>query len=43
MLDHCVGEIVARLKSEGLYDDAVILLSTDLDDFLTAYPAAPAA
>ena len=43
LLDHCVGEIVARLKSEGLYDDAVILFSTDLDDFLTAYPAAPAA
>ena len=43
MLDHCVGEIVAMLKSEGLYDDAVILFSTDLDDFLTAYPAAPAA
>ena len=37
LLDHCVGEIVARLKSEGLYDDAVILFSTDHGEMLGAH------
>lgn len=37
LLDHCVGEIVARLKSEGLYDDAVILFTTDHGEMLGAH------
>ncbi|MCA0270716.1 MAG: sulfatase-like hydrolase/transferase [Proteobacteria bacterium] len=37
LLDHCVGRIVDRLKSEGLYDDAVILFTSDHGEMLGSH------
>lgn len=37
LLDHCVGEVVARLKAEQLYDDAVILFTTDHGEMLGSH------
>lgn len=37
LLDHCVGEIVARLKSEGLYEDTLILFTSDHGEMLGSH------
>ena len=37
LLDHCVGEIVARLKAQGIYDDTLILFTSDHGEMLGAH------
>lgn len=37
LLDHCVGQIVARLKAQGIYDDTLILFTTDHGEMLGAH------
>ena len=37
LLDHCVGEIVARLKAQGIYDDTVILFTSDHGEMLGSH------
>lgn len=37
LLDHCVGEIIAKLKSEGLYDDALIVWTADHGEMLGSH------
>ena len=37
LLDHCVGQIVERLKDEGMYDDAVILWTSDHGEMLGSH------
>ncbi len=37
LLDHCVGKLVAKLKGEGLYDDAVIVFTADHGEMLGSH------
>lgn len=37
LLDHCIGEIVQRLKDEGLYDDALIVWTADHGEMLGSH------
>ncbi|MBD9527163.1 sulfatase [Paracoccus sp. PAR01] len=37
LLDHCVGQIVARLKAQGIYDDTAILLTSDHGEMLGSH------
>lgn len=37
LLDHCVGEIVAKLKAEGMYDDTAILFTADHGEMLGSH------
>lgn len=37
LLDHCVGQIVAALKAQGIYDDRVILFTTDHGEMLGSH------
>jgi arylsulfatase A-like enzyme len=37
LLDHCVGEIVAKLKAEGIYDDTLIVFTTDHGEMLGSH------
>ncbi|TBL78996.1 sulfatase [Paenibacillus thalictri] len=37
LLDHCVGQIVAELKNEGLYDDTLLLFTSDHGEMLGSH------
>lgn len=37
LLDHCVGKLVEQLKSEGLYDNALILFTADHGEMLGSH------
>lgn len=37
LLDHCVGEIVTRLRAEGLYEDALIVFTSDHGEMLGSH------
>ncbi len=37
LLDHCVGQIIDKLKDEGMYDDAIILFTSDHGEMLGSH------
>lgn len=37
LLDHCVGSIVAKLKEQGIYDDTLIVFTTDHGEMLGSH------
>lgn len=37
LLDHCVGEIITRLKADGLYDETLILFTSDHGEMLGSH------
>lgn len=37
LLDHCIGEIIQKLKDEGMYDDALILWTADHGEMLGSH------
>jgi len=37
LLDHCVGQVVTRLRDEGMYDDAVIVWTSDHGEMLGSH------
>lgn len=37
LLDHCVGEIITKLKEQGMYDDALILWTSDHGEMLGSH------
>lgn len=37
LLDHCVGQIIARLKAEGIYDDTLIVFTSDHGEMLGSH------
>ena len=37
LLDHCVGEIITQLKTEGMYDDSLILFTADHGEMLGSH------
>ncbi|CAG7632781.1 Choline-sulfatase [Paenibacillus solanacearum] len=37
LLDHCVGKLIAELKSEGLYDDTLIMFCSDHGEMLGSH------
>jgi len=37
LLDHCVAQIITRLKDEGMYDDSLILLTSDHGEMLGSH------
>lgn len=37
LLDHCVGELVEELKRQGIYDDSLIIFTSDHGDMLGSH------
>jgi len=37
LLDHCIGKIIEELKSEGLYDDSIIIFTADHGEMLGSH------
>jgi arylsulfatase A-like enzyme len=37
LLDHCIGKIISELKKEGLYDDSIIIFSSDHGEMLGSH------
>ena len=37
LLDHCVGEIISRLQDEGMYDESIILWTSDHGEMLGSH------
>lgn len=37
LLDHCIGELVTRLKAEGIYDETLILFTSDHGEMLGSH------
>ncbi|OOG63162.1 arylsulfatase [Sinorhizobium sp. A49] len=37
LLDHCIGELVSRLKAEGIYDETLIVFTSDHGEMLGSH------
>lgn len=37
MLDHCVGRVLEELKRQGIYDDSLILFTSDHGEMLGSH------